>query len=158
MAARAGAKKITRALWRAPRWPAGRAKFMDIITNNFRRAHLYAFFAVAAVGTALTFWAVMQMSPGDWNDSRGPHPYRATLLAVCGPFAGAILRPFEPYSLTIAFWLLPYCAACLIWGVFFQLVWLPFRRGAQGLRMVMGVGGLVGWFAGSVLSIIYQMD
>jgi len=131
---------------------------MSIFTSQFRRVHLYIFLGFAFAFSALTFWAVMHMSPGDWNDWRGTHPYRATLLTFCGPFTGAILRPFEPDCWRAARGLLLYCAPFLFVGVFSQLVRLPFQRGAHGLRIAVWVFGLLVWFAGAFLSLILAME
>ena len=131
---------------------------MDIIANHFRKVHIYIFLGFAIAFSALTFWAVMHMSPGDWNDLRGTHPYRATLLTFCGPFTGAILRPFQSDCWWFAGKLLLYCAPVLIFGVIFQLVWLPFRRGALVLRIAAWVLGLLGWFAGAACSLMYAME
>jgi hypothetical protein len=101
---------------------------------------------------------MMHMSPGDWNDLRGTHPYRATLLTFCGPFTGAILRPFEPDTWKAAYGLLLFCAPALGLGIIGQLVPLPFRRGARGLRIGAWVLGLLVWFGGSFLSLMMAME
>jgi hypothetical protein len=129
---------------------------MSMFINRFRQVHLFIFGGFAVAFSALTFWAVIHMSPGDWKDSRN-HPYAATLLTICGPFTGAILRPYDPYSWEVARRLCPYCAAFILGGAFFQFVPLPFQRYEQGLRISIWVLGLLAWFGGGVVSLICAM-
>jgi hypothetical protein len=131
---------------------------MNIFINHFRRVHLYIFLGFALAFSIFTYYAVIHMSPGDWNDWRGTHPYRATLLTIFGPFTGAILRPFDQDCWQTSRGLLLFCAPLLVFGLLCQLVRLPFRRGAQALRIAMWVIGLLSWFAGSVLSLLVTMD
>ena len=131
---------------------------MRMFAQAFRKIHCYILCGLGVPFSLLTLWVVLHMSPGDWNDWRGPHPYRATLLTITGPFTGAILRPFEPYSWKIAWGCFPFCAAPLLIGGLFQIIPLPFRRGAQGLRLTMWVLGLLGWFVGGFLSLICSLE
>jgi hypothetical protein len=127
---------------------------MRFNTHHTWKVHLRIFGGFALAFSALTFWVVLNMPPGDWNDWRGTHPYLATLLTFCGPFTAAILRPYAPDSWEAARRLFPCCAAFLLCGAFCQFVPLPFQRGARGLRVAMWVLGLLGWFAGGVLSLV----
>ena len=131
---------------------------MHILTQRFPRVHFYMLGGFTVAFSLLTLWAVSHMPPGDWNDWRGTHPYRATLLTISGPFTGAYLRPFEPYCWKIAWGFLPYCAAFLLAGGLLQIVPLPIRRGAHGLRVAMWGLGLLGWFVGGFLALMCSMQ
>jgi hypothetical protein len=135
-----------------------RTEFMNIIAHRFRRMHFDIFLGFALVFSTLTFWAVMHMPPGDWNDWRGTHPYRAALLTICGPFTPVILRPFAPYCWEVAWWFFPYCAVFLFAGGLLQLVPFPFQRGARSLRISGWVLGLLGWFVGGFVSLMCSME
>ena len=131
---------------------------MRIFRQQFQRVHLHILCGFVVAFSGLTLWAVWHLPPGDWNDWRGTHPYRATLLAILGPFTGVILRPFEPYCWQVAWWFFPYCAVFLMAGGLFQFVPLPFQRGAQVLRLAIWVLGLLGWFVGGFLSLLCSME
>jgi hypothetical protein len=131
---------------------------MSIMTAHFQKLHLYVLAGFVVTFTALTFWAVLHMPPGDWNDWRGTHPYRTTFLAFSGPFSGAILRPFEPYCWKIAWGFFPYCAGFLVAGTLLQFFGVPFHRGAQALRITAWVLGLSVWFVGGFLCLLCSMQ
>ena len=131
---------------------------MNPATPRFQKAHLYTFLGLTAAFSALTLWIVLHQSPGDWNDWRGPHPYRAVIFTVTGPFTIAILRPFEPESWQLAWGLFPYCAALLLAGGALQVLPLPFQRGARVLRLTGWILGWLAWFAGGFLALLRAMD
>jgi hypothetical protein len=128
---------------------------MSIIANQFQKVHLYIFLAFTVVFSALTFWALIHQSPSDWRDN---HNFTATLLTISGPFTGAIARPSETSCLRFAWGLFPYCAGILSLAVFCQSVRLPFKRGAKAMQIVVWVLGLVGWFGGGVLSLLFALS
>jgi len=119
---------------------------------GFRRIHFYTLLAFNQVYGWLTFLAI---SPGDWGAWHS-HPFRGVLwvllITFSGPFSTAI------YSSTAEHWktawgLFPFFAAFLLWGIFCQLVRLPFQRDPQRVAIAMWVIGLLGWFNGALLSL-----
>jgi hypothetical protein len=123
--------------------------------QRLRRVHLYIFIGFVFAFSALTLWAMSHQSPNDWRDNRN---FTATLLTVSGPFTGAIARPSESSCLRNSLALFPYCAAFLLAGIVCQMVPSPFRRGEQFFRLGIWVLGLMGWFAGGALSLLYALS
>ena len=72
------------------------------------------------------------------------------ILAFAGPFSGMASRGFDPAHVLSS--IVSYCWAVLAGGVLFQLVPLP--RGSKWLRIATWCVGLLGWFAGTVLSTV----
>ena len=128
---------------------------MSIFTNQFRRVHFYILLAFAVAFSALTLWVLTRQSPSDWRHN---HNYAATALTVLGPFTGAIARPSQKSCLRFAWGLFPYCAGILSVGAILQFVRLPFSRGAKASQMVVWVIGLLGWFGGGVLSLLFALS
>jgi len=128
---------------------------MSIFASQFRKVHFYILLAFAAAFSALTFWALIHQSPSDWRDH---HNFAATLLTVFGPFTGAIARPSETSCLRFAWGLFPYCAGILSLAVIFQFIRLPLKRGAKAMQIVLWVLGLLGWFGGGVLSLMFALS
>jgi hypothetical protein len=128
-----------------PRSTATKNTFVPV----FRKIHFYIFLAFDLAYSSLTFLAI---SPGDWS-SWDSHPYRGILLTFSGPFSTAIFQPRDAHWNT-AWGLFPYCAPFLLWGIFCQLVRLPFQRDPQWVAIAMWVIGLLAWFNGGVLSLI----
>jgi hypothetical protein len=120
---------------------------------GLRRVHLLLLLAFALVFSAFTLFVVRHMTPGDWNDPRN-HPFLGVWLTISGPFIGPIIRPYDPYSVQMAWKIFPVCAAILGLGTIVQWVPLPFKRGAQGLRLGLWAISLFCWFAGGVFSIL----
>ena len=92
------------------------------------------------------------------SDRRESHAVAASLGVVTGPFAGALARPSESSCLKCAWILFPYCAGFLSVGFICQIIPLPFRRGASVLRIGVWTLGLLGWFGGSILSLIFAFS
>ncbi|MCX6895937.1 MAG: hypothetical protein NTZ16_10660 [Verrucomicrobia bacterium] len=127
---------------------------MRLFTHCFQRVHLYVLMGFVIAFSALTFWFLVHQSANDWRENKN---YTATLLTISGPFTGAIARPSEAGCLRFAWKLFPSCAAVLFLGVICQLIPFPFQRGSQRLRVSMWIVGLLGWFAGSVLSLLFAL-
>jgi hypothetical protein len=119
------------------------------VQPGFRKIHFYIFLAFDLAYSSLAYLAI---SPGDWN-SWDSHPYRGILLTFSGPFSTAIFEPRAEHW-KAAWVLFPFCAPFLLWGIFCQLVRLPFQRDPQRVAIVMWVIGLLGWFNGGVLSLL----
>jgi hypothetical protein len=128
---------------------------MKRFTANFRKVHLVIFLGFNLVFSTLTLWAMVHQSPSDWRENQN---FTATALAVSGPFTGAIARPTQTDCRQFGWKLLPYCAAGLLWAVGWQCVPLPFQRGANAFRLIMWGLGLAGWFAGTVLSLMFALS
>jgi len=119
---------------------------------GFKRVQLLMLCGFVLVFSAFTLFVVLHMRTGDWNDHRN-HPILGVWLTISGPFIGAVIRPYDPYSVQMAWKIFPVCAAILGLGTIVQCIPLPFKRGAQGLRLGLWAISLLGWFAGGVLSI-----
>ena len=128
---------------------------MKLFTNGFQKVHLYIFLGFVLAFSGLTLWVMLNQSPGDRRDNQN---VAATLLTFSGPFTGAIARPSEPSCFTYSLKLFPYCAAFLLGGAFFQIVRWPFRYGEQAVRIIPWVIALLGWFTGSIMSLMYAMS
>jgi hypothetical protein len=128
---------------------------MKIFTSQFRKVHLYIFFAFSAVFSALTFWTLIHQSPSDWREN---HNFTATLLTVSGPLTGAIACPSQTDCWRFGWRIFPYCAAILLFALFCQLVRLPSQRVAMAVRIAFWVLGLLGWFGGGVLSLLFALS
>jgi hypothetical protein len=119
----------------------------------FRQVHLFTLLAFDQVYGWLTFLAI---SPGDWVTWHS-HPFRGILfvflITFCGPFSTAIYQPYPEHWKT-AWGLFPFCLAILLWGIFCQMVRLPFQRDPQRVAIVMFVIGLLGWFNGALFSLL----
>ena len=123
------------------------------VTPGLQRVHVLILLGLALGFSVLTLLRELLLSSGDWNEPRN-HLFAGVLLTISGPFIGPILRPYDPYSVKIAWMLFPYCAAILGLGTIGQWLPLPFKRGAQGLRLTLWTLGLLGWFAGGVFSFL----
>ena len=138
-------------------WPAA-AEFrcsahnMKLFANHFQLVHFYIFVGFVVTFTGLTFWGTIHQSP---SDRRENNYMVATLLTFSGPFTGAIARPSQHTCLKNSLMLFRYCAAFLATGTLLQVVVFPLRRSADCLRITGWVIGLLGWFAGAVLSLLY---
>lgn len=128
---------------------------MSIFANQFRKVHFFILLAFAAVFSTLTLWALIHQSPSDWRDN---HNFAATLLTVSGPFTGAIARPSEASCLRFAWRLFPYCGGFLSLAVIFQLIRLPEKRGAKATQIALWMLGLLGWFGGGALSLLFALS
>lgn len=128
---------------------------MNLFANQIRKVHFYLLLAFVAAFSALTFWALLLQSPSDWRDN---HNLAATSLTVLGPFTGAIARPSQASCWRFAWGLFPYCAGILSLAVIFQFIRLPLRRGAKATQIVMWVLGLLGWFGGGVISLLFALS
>ena len=128
---------------------------MSLFANQFRRVHVYIFLAFAGAFSALTLWVLTRQSPSDWRHNQN---FAATALTILGPFTGAIARPSEPSCLKFAWRLFPYCAGILSLAAAFQFIRLPGTRVAQALQVVLWGIGLLGWFGGGVLSLMYALS
>lgn len=120
-----------------------------------RKVHLRVVVAFIAAFSALTLWVLARQGPSDWHHNRN---FTATLLTVSGPFTGAIARPTTSDCLTFAWKLFPCCGAILALAVVVQWAPLPFQRGATAIKMTFWVIGLLGWFGGGVLSLMYALS
>ena len=73
------------------------------------------------------------------------------LLAFAGPFAGVASRGFDSsYGFPRV---VPYCAAVFCVGILFQLFPLP--PGSMWVRISAWCVGLLAWFSGTVISILF---
>jgi len=120
---------------------------------GFRQVHLYTLLAFDQVYGWLTFLAI---SPGDWGAWHSD-PFRGILfvflITFCGPFSTALYQPY-PEHWKVAWCLIPFCLPFLLWGVWCQLMKLPFQRNPQRVAIAMFVIGLLGWFNGALVSLL----
>jgi hypothetical protein len=128
--------------------------FMKLFAQHFGRVHVIIFLAFVLVFSVLTLWSLASQSPSDWRNNQNA---AATLLAVTGPFTGAIARNFQSCCLNASLALFPWCLAILVLGAFCQFVPLPFRRGERFFRIGTWVIAMLGWFAGTVLSLAHAL-
>ena len=113
---------------------------------GFRRIHL-SIFAIFVVVYSLFAWAI-------WGGYY--HSFKSIVMVICGPFATAILDPTgEHWKAAWSFF--PFCAAIMVWGVFCQLVRLPFQRYPQEVALVMWAIGLMIWFDAAIWSYLLAM-
>lgn len=131
---------------------------MKFFPHRFHKIHLFLFLGFALAFSSLTFYAVMHMSPGDWNDWRGNHPYVATLLTITGPFTAVVLKPYDPYCWHSAWMMLPFCGSFLLFAAVGQLIALPFQRGARFLRLTLWAFALFIWFAGGAVNLLNTLE
>ena len=121
----------------------------------YSTAQLYTFLVFALIFSAFTGWLLWQQSPADFRDN---HNWTATLLAVSGPFTGALARPTEADCWRMSerlFWFgLPGVIVAL--GV----PWLPWAwlRRYWVLPWVIWVVGWLIWFLSGFVSLVYALD
>ena len=129
---------------------------MKLLANHFSKFHIFTTIGFAVVFSALTFWAMIEQSPSDWRENKN---IAATACAVVsGPFTGAIARPTQSDCLKFGFKLLPYCGVFLLVGLLSQFITLPFGRAAAIIRKTIWVLGLLGWHAGTILSLLFALS
>jgi len=128
---------------------------MPRLFSNFTRLHGYVAGGLLAIFMAACLFLCLMM----WKPNPGVGRIAiATLAAVSGPFTGAIARPDDRASWIAAWDLLPVCASSLVVGILFQVLPLPFRRGASVFRIGMWIIGLVVWFGAVILSLLNALD
>jgi hypothetical protein len=115
----------------------------------------YILLGFVAAFSTLTAWAMFHQSPSDIRDNSN---WTATFLTISGPLTGGFARPSQTGCWKFGWRLLPYCGAILAVGVAFQFCPLPFRRGETAVRIIAWVIGWLGWFGGSVLSLLYALS
>lgn len=123
--------------------------------TRFTRAHLYIFVSFYLAFAGFTAWVLSRQSESDrrenWNVA-------ATLGTVSGPFTGAIARRFQSCCWKFSLSIFPYCAAVLAVGVMSQLVPMPAPSIEKPLRLTLWSLGLLGWFAGAVVSFGHALS
>ncbi|HEU5125827.1 MAG TPA: hypothetical protein VFW05_17380 [Verrucomicrobiae bacterium] len=128
---------------------------MQRFFNNFSRVHLYIFLGFYITFAALTFFT---LDSGSDSERRENQIVGATFGVVSGPFTGAIARHFQSCCRQFSIALLPYCAAILGAGIFFQIVPLPFQRFERVVRITFWSIGLLGWFGGALVSFMHALS
>jgi hypothetical protein len=128
---------------------------MRNLRDSFTKIHGLIALGLLVVFAALTLFACLD---GSESDLRERHIASATLGAFSGPFTGALARPSQSSCWRCGWLLLPYCAGSLLAGFICQMIPLPFRRGASALRIGAWTFGLLGWFGGGTLSLLYAFS
>lgn len=82
----------------------------------------------------------------------------AALGSITGPFTGAIARHFQSCCWQFSMSILPYSAALLAIGVLAQIVALPCKCCERAMRLTAWCLGLLGWFAGVVISFAHALS
>ena len=120
-------------------------------TGLHRRVLLW-FYAVFA---ALTFLLMLPGAVSGHGEPLGTG-VAAAMLAVSGPFTGILARDHWDCSGCHSFTMLilPYCGAALAGAFLFQFTPLPPMKFERPVRILTWVLGLLGWFAGTVLSVL----
>lgn len=115
----------------------------------FTRLHLRLLTRFYVSFAALVFLILL---PGSISGHGEPFSTRmwGVILAFAGPFTGMASRGFDSaYGLPS---IVPYCCVLFGGGLLFQLIPLP--RGSMRVRISTWCVGLLGWFAGTVLSTL----
>jgi hypothetical protein len=124
---------------RQPESPGAEEDFIP----GFRKIH-FSIFEIFVLVYSLLAWVI-------WGGYY--RTFKAILMTICGPFTTAILDPTGEHWKT-AWALFPFCAAFLLWGIFCQLVRLPFQRAPRQVALVMWAIGLMIWFDAAILSYL----
>lgn len=122
---------------------------MKPLLARYPPAQLYILLGFIVVFSGFTGWLLWHQSPSDWRDN---HNWTAILLAVSGPFTGALARPTESDCWRMALKLFWFCLP----GVLLAIVvpWLPWRRCSEtgsGIRRLGSSVGAFGFWAAEFL-------
>lgn len=123
---------------------------MHWFRNNFSANHVFAFLALLAVFTVLTF--VITNAGVDNNPDHNTRVVQATVGTITGPLTGAIARGFQSCCLECSLQLMAWCGPVLLLGVVSQFVGASDRRLAATVRMGLWTAGWLVWFSGGIVS------
>lgn len=129
--------------------------FLRRFSGHFSGLHLKVLLWFSGVFAALTFlWMLPGAISGHGESLR--NGVVASIFAFSGPFTGAISRGHWHWTGSgygaFGMLVLPYCGTALAVALLFQL--LPLRLMKMKIRISIWILGLLGWFAGTLLSVI----
>ncbi len=119
------------------------------------RAQIVIAFVIFPPFAALSFAASQNGSAGDVASRNIP---LITAATITGPFVGAIARGSQGCCLRASIDIAVFCVPILLGAVAFQFVPLPFRRGAEAIRLTVWALAWFIWFAGGILSFLHAFS
>jgi hypothetical protein len=128
---------------------------MRHLFRNFSRKHLYIFLGFYFGFAAFTLFILSRQSASDWRENWN---LAAAVGSFSGPFTGAIARGFQSCCWRFSVGVFPYCGALLLAGFVFQFVPIPWVSGERWLRLMAWSIGLLGWFAGGLVSFGHALS
>lgn len=128
---------------------------MNIFENSFSKKHLYIFLAILIFFTIVNFVILC-------DDLDGQNKYLYVILTtaatITGPMTGAIARQWQECCTEFSLKIMMFCAPVLLFGTFFQLIKLPFKKFAAASRLFIWIVSLLIWFLGGILSFAHALS
>ena len=124
--------------------------------NNLTANHVFAFLALLAVFTVLTFVITNAGVDNDPNHSK--RVVQATAGTITGPLTGANARGFQDCCLECSLWLMAWCAPVLAIGVISQFLGSSKQKLVGTIRMGLWTAGWLAWFLGGIISFGHALN